>query len=107
MFKHSEKRFEYDIGSHPHEEADRYEYKYANYRNNPDNPISATTPINRRSSLNHSSLEQRERLHISTQDPILFQDNVDDRQGMRSRGNSTSGFKKSMEKLPARNYLQN
>lgn len=103
MFKHTEKRFEYDIGSHPHDDLDRYEYKYTNYRNNSDYPISATTPINRRSSLNQSSLEQRDRLHISTQDPILFQDNLDDRQGTRTRGNSTSGFKKSIEKHPARN----
>lgn len=108
MFKHTDKRFEYDIGSNTHDDFDRYEYKYTNYRNPADHPISTTTPLNRRAS-HHTTADPREKHHNSTQDPILFQDTVDDRLGYRSRGNSTSGFKRSVEKLQPRNdrsYLQ-
>lgn len=69
MFKHQEKRFEYDISSHMPEDRESYSYKYSDTRNVPEYPISATTPINRRAALNQSTGDAKEKHHFSTQDP--------------------------------------
>ena len=70
---------------------------YNTYQPRRDFPISATTPINRRVSLNHQNYDTRDKHQISVQEPAHNYD-YDERVMPRSRGNSASGFKKSMEK---------
>ena len=67
MFKNNEKRFEYDISPLAPEDTDLFSYKYQNHR--PDYPISATTPLNRRSHAHQHSFDTKERHQISVQEP--------------------------------------
>jgi hypothetical protein len=102
MFKNNEKRFEYDIGPSA-DDIDRYSYKYSNNRPGSEYPISATTPLNRRATVNQTTIDAKDRHHISVQDPQLTYDHPEERYPGRSRGNSASGFKKSQEKPMVRN----
>ena len=104
MFKNNDKRFEYDISPHANEDVDRYGASHlylGGQHHKADYPISATTPLNRRSSVNHS-FDSRERHHISTQEPNHYYDSLEERQVPRGRGNSASGFKRSVEKPSGR-----
>jgi hypothetical protein len=102
MYRNIEKRFEYDINPQAPHELERHPQKYPT-RNYPEYPTMTTTPVNKRSLPNTTTLDDR---HNASTNHDLYPPRNDDK-FERARANSTSGIKRNPERPPVNKSTKN
>lgn len=96
-----EKRFEYDINPQNTKDFDRMSNKYnTNSRNYPEIPVTATTPHQKRSFINTSLQEERDRQNVSIQEGFFNGPTRNEEKYERGRVSSASGLKRNVDKVP-------